>query len=101
MNQNPNTATAIACANIALIKYWGKRDVVLNLPAVGSISLTLEALKTKTRITFDPNLDVDNLVINDRKVSESKQKRIGKFLVLFRYFLFQGKSALQFQTHVA
>jgi len=37
-------ATALARANVALVKYWGKRDETLNLPAVGSISLTLDGL---------------------------------------------------------
>ncbi|MBC7517377.1 MAG: diphosphomevalonate decarboxylase, partial [Microbacteriaceae bacterium] len=37
-------ATARAHSNIALIKYWGKRDETLNIPAVGSISVTLDAL---------------------------------------------------------
>ena len=40
-------ATAIAQPNIALIKYWGKRDVERNLPAVGSISITLRDLYTR------------------------------------------------------
>ena len=38
--------TAYAHTNIALVKYWGKRPGAvagLNLPAVGSISLTLDA----------------------------------------------------------
>ncbi|PKQ14406.1 MAG: diphosphomevalonate decarboxylase, partial [Actinobacteria bacterium HGW-Actinobacteria-8] len=35
------TARARAHANIALIKYWGKRPGSLNLPAVGSLSITL------------------------------------------------------------
>ena len=47
------TASARACANIALVKYWGKRPGVLNLPAAGSISLTLGALVTETTVTFD------------------------------------------------
>ena len=38
---------ARACANIALVKYWGKRDAALNLPATGSLSLTLAALMTE------------------------------------------------------
>jgi diphosphomevalonate decarboxylase len=33
-------AVAEARTNIALVKYWGKRDDALNLPAVGSLSLT-------------------------------------------------------------
>jgi diphosphomevalonate decarboxylase len=46
-------ATARAHSNIALIKYWGKRDETLNIPAVGSISVTLDALSTTTTVTFD------------------------------------------------
>jgi diphosphomevalonate decarboxylase len=38
------SATALARANVALVKYWGKREESLNLPAVGSISLTLDGL---------------------------------------------------------
>ncbi len=45
-------ATARAHSNIALIKYWGKRDDDLNIPAVGSISITLDALTTETRVEF-------------------------------------------------
>ena len=45
-------ATAKAHANIALVKYWGKRDKVLNLPAAGSLSLTLSGLDTTTTVTF-------------------------------------------------
>ena len=40
--------TARACANIALAKYWGKSDEALNLPAVPSVSVTLDALVTET-----------------------------------------------------
>ena len=50
--------TARACANIALVKYWGKRDAALNLPAAGSLSLTLDALATTTTVRFDPRRDV-------------------------------------------
>ena len=33
--------TVFAPTNIALCKYWGKRDVALNLPAMSSLSVTL------------------------------------------------------------
>jgi len=36
--------TARAHVNVALVKYWGKRDPDLNLPSTGSISLTLDRL---------------------------------------------------------
>lgn len=34
-------AKAYACSNIALIKYWGKRDITLNLPVTDSLSIGL------------------------------------------------------------
>ena len=37
-------ATAQAQPNIALVKYWGKRDLARNLPAVSSLSITLDSL---------------------------------------------------------
>lgn len=45
-----STIVAKAHPNIALIKYWGKRSAPLNLPAVGSLSITLNHLETVTRI---------------------------------------------------
>ncbi len=52
-----NTARAVAHSNIALVKYWGKRtgvDEDLNLPAVGSLSLTLSDLRTETTVAPAP-----------------------------------------------
>ncbi|MCH7829460.1 MAG: diphosphomevalonate decarboxylase [Proteobacteria bacterium] len=57
-------ATAIAQPNIALIKYWGKRDVVRNLPAVGSISITLSELQTQMSVDLDTDLPGDVLLVN-------------------------------------
>ena len=34
--------TTTAHTNIALIKYWGKKDPVLHLPYTDSLSLTLD-----------------------------------------------------------
>ncbi len=57
--------TAIARPNIALIKYWGKRDIESNLPAVGSISITLRELHTRMHVELDGALPTDVLTIND------------------------------------
>jgi len=57
--------TAIAQPNIALIKYWGKRDIERNLPAVGSISITLHELNTRMHVKFDDALAADVLSVND------------------------------------
>ena len=55
---------AIAQPNIALIKYWGKRDTEQNLPAVGSISVTLRDLYTAMQVEFDDGLERDELTVN-------------------------------------
>jgi len=57
-------ATAIAQPNIALIKYWGKRDVDRNLPAVGSISITLNELHTEVSVDLDVDQSADVLLVN-------------------------------------
>ncbi|THD05131.1 diphosphomevalonate decarboxylase [Rhodanobacter lindaniclasticus] len=57
-------ATAQAQPNIALVKYWGKRDTRLNLPVTGSLSITLDALWTRTRVEFDALLRHDELRLN-------------------------------------
>lgn len=73
--------TARACANIALVKYWGKRDAVLNLPAAGSLSLTLAALVTETSVVFDPAIESDTLELDGAPASA---ERTSEFLDLVR-----------------
>jgi len=57
-------ASVRARSNIALIKYWGKADPVLNTPAVGSISVTLNDLWTDTDVRFDASLSADRLILD-------------------------------------
>ncbi|MEE9511075.1 MAG: diphosphomevalonate decarboxylase, partial [Gammaproteobacteria bacterium] len=64
-------ATAIAQPNIALIKYWGKRDCDLNLPAVGSLSVTLGSIGTRTTVEFDATLNADRVYINEQEADSA------------------------------
>ena len=57
-------ATATAQPNIALIKYWGKRDAGRNLPAAGSISITLADLGTTMAVELDAALCDDELSVD-------------------------------------
>ena len=57
-------ALAKAHPNIALIKYWGKRDSELNLPAVGSLSITLDSLWTTMEVEFSAGLAADSIQVN-------------------------------------
>jgi diphosphomevalonate decarboxylase len=72
---------ASAYANIALIKYWGKRDEFLMLPTKSSLSVSLDALKTTTEITFS---DSDQIVINNQAAQGESQLKILRFLHVFR-----------------
>jgi diphosphomevalonate decarboxylase len=77
-------ATARANTNIALVKYWGKRDAALNLPAVGSLSLTLEGLSTRTSVAFDGKAAADSLLLNGEPADPRALGRIARFLDLVR-----------------
>jgi diphosphomevalonate decarboxylase len=78
-------AVARANTNIALVKYWGKRDAALNLPAVGSLSLTLEGLSTRTTVAFDRALPHDTLILNGAEADAKATARVSKFLDMVRH----------------
>lgn len=67
------TATAVAHPNIALVKYWGKRDVARNLPAVPSLSLTLDRFTTTT--TVSP-ADRDEVVLGGAPAPDDEAGRV-------------------------
>ncbi|HTV84529.1 MAG TPA: diphosphomevalonate decarboxylase [Dyella sp.] len=79
----PLHAASQAQPNIALVKYWGKRDAALNLPAVGSISITLDSLWTRTEVRFVPGQKGDQVSLNGRS-DEAEAKRITACLDLLR-----------------
>ena len=60
-------AKARAQPNIALIKYWGKRDPERNLPAVGSISITLDELHTTMDVELPGESGDDSLLVNGKQ----------------------------------
>jgi diphosphomevalonate decarboxylase len=81
----PSSCTAIAGTNIALVKYWGKRDAALNLPATGSLSLTLHELDTRTTVRFGRDLGPDDRVrLNGQEADARARRRVVAFLDLVR-----------------
>ncbi|HVN54105.1 MAG TPA: diphosphomevalonate decarboxylase [Anaerolineaceae bacterium] len=78
------TATTQACANIALIKYWGNRDDTLRLAANSSLSMNLGGLETRTSIAFDLSLAADELTLNGRPGPVEALRRMSGFLDLVR-----------------
>lgn len=73
--------------NIALVKYWGKRDAELNLPVTSSLSLSL-SLQTTTTVALLPHHQrtQDLIELNGLPVLENSifYKRLVSFLDLFR-----------------
>lgn len=79
----PARATARANVNLALVKYWGKRAPALNLPATGSISLTLEGLSVEARVGFGAG-EADRLEIDGAPATGDEAERLRAFLDVVR-----------------
>jgi diphosphomevalonate decarboxylase len=77
--------TAIAHSNIALIKYWGKSDHKLNIPATDSISITLKELFTKTRIESENITNSNQVWLNHKVANQNQKERIFKFLEILNF----------------
>ena len=71
---------ASAYANIAVAKYWGKRDAELNLPYFDSVSFSVGALKTETQAQWRDDLEADSLVIDGWDVPLSQMGRVTHIL---------------------
>ncbi|MFC2031180.1 diphosphomevalonate decarboxylase [Chloroflexota bacterium] len=69
-------ATAVANPNIALIKYWGKSDEALNLPANASLSMNLAALTTVTTVDFGSDLESDIVAVDGRVALSMARTRV-------------------------
>lgn len=84
-NNIKNIGNGKAFVNIALCKYWGKRDEILHLPYNSSISITLP-YKTQTKIRFNLQETKDLIFLNDKQLKPDNEfaKRTTKFLDLFR-----------------
>ncbi|KAB1993195.1 hypothetical protein ES319_D13G012800v1 [Gossypium barbadense] len=65
--------TAQTPTNIAVIKYWGKRDETLILPVNDSISVTLDPahLCTTTTVAVSPAFQQDRMWLNGKEISLS------------------------------
>ena len=74
------TATARAGANLAFVKYWGKRDAALNLPANNSISMTLDGAHTTTTVEFGAGPGQDSVMLEGRPAPTAFATRVSRHL---------------------
>ena len=81
-----NNAGGVAWApsNVALCKYWGKRDIELNLPVTSSLSISLGNKGSYTQIKQEGKSD--SYIVNGVPISLTSKfaQRLQKFLNLFR-----------------
>jgi len=73
-------ATAVAHPNIALSKYWGKREHGHNLPAVPSLSVTLAGMTTTTTVAFDHALSADHFELDGEPAPAAAARRVTALL---------------------
>ncbi|MFJ8476759.1 diphosphomevalonate decarboxylase [Kitasatospora sp. NPDC094011] len=74
----------MACPNIALIKYWGKRDERLVLPTADSLSMTLDVFSTTTTVELSPAASGDQVTLNGTEMADEPYRRVTAFLDLVR-----------------
>jgi diphosphomevalonate decarboxylase len=77
--------SVFAPSNIALIKYWGKRDAALNLPQTASLSVTIPGKGATTEISILDNKQ-DEIYLNGMLLSSQHPffKKAVDYLDLFR-----------------
>lgn len=68
-------ATAAAHANIALVKYWGKRDEALVLPEAGSLSVALDGLLTTTTVELG-DFPADALLLDGKAADPGPARKL-------------------------
>jgi diphosphomevalonate decarboxylase len=74
---------AFAPSNIALIKYWGKRDETLNLPLTDSLSISLGNLGAQTKISLHTE---DQFILNNEPMQKTTafSQKLSKYLDYIR-----------------
>jgi len=77
---------ARAAPNIAVIKYWGKRDVALNLPINSSLSATLhhDDLRSETEVQASAAFEGDSMELNGKQEPIVEDSRMHTVLRLLR-----------------
>ena len=95
------SAWHFAPSNIALCKYWGKRDAELNLPVNGSLSVSLAHLGTRTRV-MPIDAPADEIVLNDQLQSADQPfaQRAIRFIDMFRADQPQQKFRVETQNNI-
>lgn len=91
-------ATAQAPVNIALIKYWGKKDEKLRLPANDSLSFNVSAAFSVTSVEYDASLIEDVVMIDGQVLQGDSKLRLTKHVDRIREIA-QLKTRARVESH--
>jgi diphosphomevalonate decarboxylase len=77
--------TTISPVNIAIIKYWGKKDTKLHIPLNSSLSFTLnmDDLKTTTSVVASTQFETSRIYLNGKE-EDFENKRIQNVIELLQ-----------------
>ena len=93
--------TATAHANIALIKYWGKKDASLRLPTADSVSMTVDGLYTTTRVRILPRGNEFSFSLDGMQIQGPAADRVHRYVQkLQNRFGVHGPIAVESANHV-
>lgn len=96
-----HTAVCEASPSLALLKYWGKRDAIRNIPATSSIAVALSGLHSVTRArVLDPREGRDRVFVNGMPQPAVRFERFFQSVrsVLKQNTYFEAESANNFPT---
>ncbi|MBR4414287.1 MAG: diphosphomevalonate decarboxylase [Aeriscardovia sp.] len=75
-----HTAVAKAHANIALVKYWGKKNDDLRIPWCSNISMTLQDYWTETRFIPQPQKSSRTFFLNGEEIHDDAASRVIRYI---------------------
>ncbi len=73
-------STAKAHSNIALVKYWGKKDDGLRLPANSSVAIALDEAFTLTTVDFSDTYKEDTVELLGQGFEDDEVEKVKKHL---------------------
>jgi diphosphomevalonate decarboxylase len=100
--ETPAKKTAVATPNIALIKYWGRRNIEINLPFNSSLSMTLDySLSTETTVTFSKMITSHRITLDGKTIALDRgDEKLQKMKVVIDEMLRIGGYSEDFKADI-
>ncbi|MFH4975149.1 hypothetical protein AB6A40_001858 [Gnathostoma spinigerum] len=85
--QSYKEVEVVAPINIALIKYWGKKDENLMIPLNDSLSLNIDEVFARTVLRTGSSIEEDRVTVNGKEINLSNNQRFQKCFAEVRRIL--------------